>query len=110
MTDESDMKPTAAIPVSDVSEMPEADREVIARFEAALHGARPAPGSDEAAAVTAMNCFVNELRDAQTVARNAGLDLTCKACSSVFLTGALNGERHTATCATVPEVRVPIDA
>lgn len=62
MTNQRDMKQPETIRVSDVSALPEADREVIARFEAALHGARPAPGSDEAAAVAAMNRFVDDLR------------------------------------------------
>lgn len=73
MTDESDMKQPAAIHVSDVSALPEADREVIARFEAALLGVCPAPGSDEAAAVATMNRFLDGLREAQAVARAAGV-------------------------------------
>lgn len=57
-----DTTPSALETTINVSALPEADREVIARFEAALHGARPAPSSDEAAAVAAMNRFVDELR------------------------------------------------
>lgn len=57
-----------AIRMSDVSALPRGDREVIARFDAALLGVPPAPGSDEAAVVAAMNRFVNELRGAQVCA------------------------------------------
>ena len=53
---------TEEINVSDLSELPEIDRAIVARFDAALLGVLPAPGSVEAAAVAAMNRFVNKLR------------------------------------------------
>jgi hypothetical protein len=50
-----------AIPTLDLSALSRSDREVIVRFEAALLGVPPTPASDEAAAIAAMNRFVQAL-------------------------------------------------
>ncbi len=110
MTDDvKNMKAPEAIHVRDVSELPETDRKVIAHFEAALQGARPAPSSAETAAMATMNHFLDGLREAQAAARTAGVDLTCEACASVFCTGGRGVAPHTKACASVLDARVRID-
>lgn len=72
----SELQMAKAIQTSDLSALPEADRAVIAHFDAAFHGASPGPGSDEAAAVAAMKRFLDELRGTPVAARDPGLGLT----------------------------------
>jgi len=63
--------PANKIRVSDLSALSETDRSIIAKLDAALHGVKPVPGSEEAAAIATMNRFVEVLRRSETSSKHS---------------------------------------
>lgn len=61
--------PTNEIRVSDLSALSETDRSIIAKLDAALHGVKPATGSEEETAIATMNRFVEILRRSEAASK-----------------------------------------